>query len=55
MGLISKNKRWFFILPSSKEAEERHIYDVAFGIKILLSKGIDYTKISVIIDNYSTE
>lgn len=53
MGLISKNTRWFFILPSSKEAEERHIYDVAFGIKVLLSKGIDYTKISVIIDNYS--
>lgn len=54
MGLIGNNTRWFFILPSSQEAEERHIYDIAFGIKCLLSKGIDYSSISVLIDHAST-
>lgn len=51
MGLLSNRTHWFFILPSSTEAEERHIHDIAFGVKILLYKGIDYNDISVIIDH----
>lgn len=51
MGLLSNRTHRFFILPSSTEAEERHIHDIAFGVKILLYKGIDYNDISVIIDH----
>lgn len=53
MGLISKNTRWMFILPSAKsvKTEERHIQDIAFGIKCLLKKGIDFSNIDVFIDN----
>ena len=51
MGLLSNRTHWFFILPSSTEAEERHIHDIAFGVKILLYKDIDYNDISVIIDH----
>ena len=53
MGLIDDSTRWFFMLPSSKEAEVRHIYDIAFGARCLLSKGITYESIVFIIDNYS--
>ncbi len=53
MGLIEGNTRWFFMLPSSQEAEERHIYDIAFGVKCLISKGISYSSIVYIIDNSS--
>lgn len=53
MGLISKNTRWIFILPSAKsvKTEERHIQDIAFGIKCLLKKGIDFSNIDIFIDN----
>lgn len=51
MGLISNQTHWFFILPSSTEAEERHIYDIAFGVKILLHKKINYKNISIVMDN----
>ena len=53
MGLMSNRTRWFFILPSSTEAEERHMYDIAFGIKVLLSKNVLYQNIVVIIDRFS--
>ena len=53
MGLIKENTRWFFLLPSSCEVEERHVYDVAFGIRVLLAKRIQYNNVSVLIDNYS--
>lgn len=52
MGLIDESTRWFFLLPSSKEVEERHVYDVAFGIRILLAKKIQYKDITVFIDMY---
>ena len=52
MGLIDESIRWFFLLPSSKEVEERHVYDVAFGIRILLAKKIQYKDIAVFIDRY---
>ena len=50
MGL---GTRWFFLLPASNEAEDRHIYDVAFGIRVLLQKRIRYEDIVVFIDRYS--
>lgn len=53
MGLLSGKTHWIFILPSSKEPEERHIYDIAYGIKVLLHKKIDYNDISVIIGRAS--
>lgn len=51
MGLLSNRTHWFFILPSSTEAEERHIYDIAFGVKILLYKKMEYKDIAIIIDH----
>lgn len=51
MGLLSNRTHWFFILPSSTEAEERHIYDIAFGVKILLYKKVEYKDIAIIIDH----
>ena len=53
MGLISNKTRWIFILPSAKsvKTEERHIQDIAFGVKCLLKKGIDSSNIDIFIDN----
>lgn len=51
MGLITDETHWIFMLPSSGEAEERHIYDIAFGIKVLLRKTVKYNCISIVIDN----
>lgn len=51
MELNIKNTRWFFLLPSSNEPEERHIYDVALGIKVLLNMSVAKELISVCIDN----
>lgn len=53
MGLIKDKTRYFFILPAANEAEERHIYDIAFGLRCLFSIGIAYDDIVVIIDNAS--
>lgn len=53
MGLISNKTRWIFILPSAKtvKTEERHIQDIAFGVKCLLKKGIAPYNIDIFIDN----
>lgn len=53
MGLLSNRTHWIFILPSSREAEERHIYDIVYGVKVLLHKDIDYKDISIIIEHAS--
>lgn len=53
MGLIDDNTLWVFLLPSSHEAEERHIYDIAFGAGCLLSRGVKYDDIVIVIDNVS--
>lgn len=51
MGLISGNTRWIFVLPSVDKTEERFIQDIAFGVRCLLKKGIDYSNITIFIDN----
>ena len=55
MGLLNKDTRWIFLLPNpaSHKTDERHIQDIAFGIKCLLTVGIDYSDIDVFIDNVS--
>lgn len=55
MGLLSDNTRWIFLLPNpaSHKIDERHIQDIAFGIKCLLKAGVNYANINVFIDNVS--
>lgn len=53
MGLINSKTQWIFLLPSSNEADVRHICDIAFGIKILLHKNVSIDDIFVVIENYS--
>lgn len=55
MALICKETLWIFLLPSSKEAEERHIYDIAYGTGCLLSLGIKTDDIYVFIDNIAID
>lgn len=55
MGLINDNTLWVFLLPSSHEAEERHIYDVVFGVCCLLSRGVKRDDILIVIDNASID
>ena len=50
---MTKDTHWFFMLPSTNEAEIRHIYDIAFGVRCLISKNIDYSDITILIDNSS--
>jgi hypothetical protein len=50
MGLLNNHTRWIFLLPASPEAEERHIYDVAYGVFCLEKKGIEPEDITIIID-----
>lgn len=54
MEMMTNKTRWFFLLPSSQEAEERHIYDIAFGVKCLLSRNISLSDIVFVIDNASS-
>ena len=50
---MTKDTHWFFMLPSTNEVEIRHIYDIAFGVRCLISKNIDYSDITILIDNSS--
>ncbi|EMB20017.1 hypothetical protein [Treponema denticola] len=50
MGLIKGNTHWIFLLASSQEPEDRHIYDVIFGIVKLLHVGVCANDITVVID-----
>lgn len=53
MGLLNKTTRWIFLLPNpiSHKIDERHIHDIAFGVKCLLKAGIIYSNIDIFIDN----
>ncbi len=50
MGLILENTCWLFLLPSSSAAEQRHIFDIAFGVRVLLNKKIPLENIVLLID-----
>jgi hypothetical protein len=50
MGLLTGHTHWMFLLPATPEAEERHIYDVAYGVFCLEKKGISPETITIIID-----
>lgn len=54
MGLIEDNTHWIFLLASSREPEDRHIYDVIFGILKLLRAGVCADDITVVIDTKKT-
>ena len=50
MRLLSDDTLWIFLLASSKEAEVRHVYDIAFGVTCLYQKSISPDNIKLIID-----
>jgi hypothetical protein len=50
MSLSSEQTHWIFLSASRDESEERHIYDIAFGVYCLESRGINPTSITLIID-----
>jgi hypothetical protein len=50
MGLLADSSHWIFLLPASPEAEERHIYDIAYGVFCLEKKGINPENITIMID-----
>ena len=53
MGLISENTNWIFLLPSSMNAEQRHIFDIAFGVHVLLSRKVPLKNIVLLVDGCS--
>ncbi len=53
MGLIHENTCWVFILPSSSTAEQRHVFDIAFGVLVLLKKNVNLENIVLLIDGCS--
>jgi hypothetical protein len=50
MSLIQGNTKWVLFLASSREPEERHISDLAFGLHCLESSGIQPSEISIYVD-----
>lgn len=50
MSLLSEKTNWVFLLASGDEPEERHIYDIAFGVFCLEKKGISPENLTLIID-----
>jgi hypothetical protein len=50
VGLLAERTNWIFLLPANPEAEDRHIYDTAYGIFCLEQKGISPEDITIIID-----
>lgn len=50
MSLTTEKSHWVFLLSSIDEPEERHIYDIAFGIFCLECSGIHPKRISIFID-----
>lgn len=53
MGLIKENTCWLFILPSTSNAEQRHVFDIAFGVHVLLDKKVSLENIVLLIDGCS--
>lgn len=50
MSLLNEKTKWVFLLTSKDDPEERHIYDIAFGIACIESRAIDPSNISIYID-----
>lgn len=50
MGIRKDNTQWIFMLTTSSKIEDRHLNDIIFGVKILLSKNVPIQNISLIID-----
>jgi hypothetical protein len=50
MCLTQENTQWIFLLASPGEPDERHIYDVAYGIYCLEARGINPTDIAIFVD-----
>lgn len=50
MSLLNEKTKWIFLLTSKDDPEERHIYDIAFGIACIESRAIDPANISIFID-----
>jgi hypothetical protein len=50
MNIKFNDIQWFFLLPSSKQAEKRHVYDILYGVFSLEQCGILPNNISVFID-----
>lgn len=50
MSLFTEKTKWIFLLTSKDDPEERHIYDIAFGITCIESRSIDPSNISIFID-----
>jgi hypothetical protein len=50
MSLIKSNSKWILFLSSSADPEERHIWDLAFGLMCLESAGIKSSDIYIYID-----
>ncbi len=55
MSLLTHQTRWILWSPSKSDPEERHIYDVAFSLLCLESKGVDPKDIILIIDGGGSE
>lgn len=53
MGLISENTNWIFLLLSSMNAEQRYIFDIAFGVHVLLSRKVPLKNIVLHVDGCS--
>lgn len=50
MGLVKNNTKWVLFLSASGEPEERHVLDLAFGLKCLEVAGVSQADISIYID-----
>lgn len=50
MGLISGNTKWVLFLSSASDAEDRHVWDLAFGLLCLESAGVRHQDIFIYID-----
>lgn len=53
MGLITEDTCWLFLLPSRSNAEQRHVFDIAFGVHVLLGKMVPLENIVLLIDGCS--
>lgn len=50
MSLTKENTKWVLLLSSSGDAEERHIWDISFGVFCLESAGISPNNIFIYVD-----
>lgn len=50
MGLLADRTKWVLLLPASGVPEDRHIIDVAFGLRCLQLAGVEMANISIYVD-----